>query len=170
MVMNHLSDDNIQDYLDGNISSRERVDVQRHLEECGQCRDLVASYQDVFVALEKDTDFELHKNFTRKVIRQTHKHAIGSLQFGLMQVFFSLAAIIAVINVVLIYVQVDTLESTAKTTVDSFRSFALQMGTPFQNLLAKIHFDGFFVLLIVGFVGLFLLDRFVLQPKFRPSS
>ncbi len=170
MVMNHLSDDAIQDYLDGNISSRERRDVQSHLEECEQCRDLVASYQDVLAMLEKDQDFELSKNFIRKVFRQTHKRAIGSLQFGLMQIFITLAAAIVIINVVLTYVKVDTLAATAKTTSNAFKSLGPQLGVPFQNLLTKIHFDRFFiVLVIIGFVGLYLLDRFVLQPRFKPA-
>ncbi|MBN1465177.1 zf-HC2 domain-containing protein [candidate division KSB1 bacterium] len=171
MMMNHLNDDTMQDYLDGNISAREREEVRQHLEECEQCRDLLASYQDVFAALEREPDFELPKNFTRKVIRQTHKRAIGSLQFGLLQIFFILAAAIAVINVVLTYVQVDTFTATAKTTADAFKDLAQQLGVPMQSALTKIHFNGFFiVILLVGFVGLYLLDRFLLQPRFKPVA
>ncbi|MBN1561125.1 hypothetical protein JW998_12800, partial [candidate division KSB1 bacterium] len=99
-----------------------------------------------------------------------HKRAIGSLQFGLMQIFFTLAAAIAVINVVLAYVQVDTLTATAKTTSSAFKSLALELVSPFENVLAKTQLNGIFVLLVVAFAGLFLLDRLVLQPRFRPSS
>ena len=97
--------------------------------------------------------------------------AVGSLQFGLMQIFFVLAALIVVINVVLTYAQVDTFAVTAQKTSDAFSSVISMMVSAFDNLFGAIQFEGFYIVLAVtSLLILFLIDRFVLQPRFKTSS
>ena len=131
----------------------------------------MASYQELYIELGDESEFELSKNFTRRVLRQTHKHAVGSLQFGLTQIFLSLAAIIVVINVVLTYGQVDAFTGSAKTTYNALEGLIPELTTPLGEVFSKLHFGGFYVVLtVIGFLGLVLLDRFVLQPRFKQPS
>jgi len=171
MLTNHLNDDLIQEYLDGSMAMDQKMRIQQHLDTCEECRDMLASYQDIFEILESDIEFELPKNFTRKVLRQTHKHAVGSLQFGLMHIFFGLAAIIVLINVVPNYAHVDTFVATANATWDAFKNLIPPISNISKSLMSKIQFDGInIVLAAFGLLGLFLIDRFVLKPRFKAMS
>ena len=88
-----------------------------------------------------------------------------------MQLFFALAAIIVVINVVFYYVQVDTLATTVESTTNAFRQILPMITSTLGGFISKIQFPGFNVVLaVIGLAGLFLLDRLVLQPRFRASS
>ena len=171
MVTQHLNDDQIQRYLDGTLPPGETSTFKTHLKKCPACHDAVASYQEVFEALSTEENFELSKNFTRKVLRQTHKQAVGALQFGLMQVFFVLAAIIAVSHVVVTYVNIEKFAGTAQATSKSFSALFGLLATTMDNFLSKVQFDGSYIIFaVVGLIALFILDRLVLQPRFRTSS
>lgn len=169
-MIDHLNDETIQNYVDGNVTASERAAIRQHIESCSECRDHVTEYQEVFNFLQNDIGIELSKNFTKQVLKKTHKAAIGSLQFGLMQLFFLLAAVIVAINVVVYYVQVEQIVETAKAFSVSFQQIFSTFISAFQGIANKVQFDGIYiVLIIIGLLGLFAVDRFILQPRFRPS-
>jgi hypothetical protein len=171
MVTHHLNDDQIQQYLDDTLPLQERSAVKNHLKNCQTCQDAIASYQEVFEALGTGENFELSKNFARKVLRQTHKQAVGELQFGLMQVFFVLAAVIALSHVMVTYVNIENFAGTAQTTSKSFSALFGLLGAAMGNLFDNIQFDGsYIVFAVVGLIALFAIDRLVLQPHFKTGS
>jgi anti-sigma factor RsiW len=170
-MVNHLNDEAVQNYLDGQINTMERAAIRQHIESCDECRHKVAAFQELFSQLERDIDFELSKNFTKQVLKKTHKEAIGSVQFGLTQLFFALAAAIVVIYVVQYYVQVENFAATAQATSNSFQKIFSIIVSAFEGIANSVQFDGMYVVLaIIGLIGLFIFDRFILQPRFRPSS
>ncbi len=169
-MVNHLDEKRIQDFLDKNLNTVERAAIRQHIDQCDVCRDKVHAMQHLYSILEEDTDFELPKNFTARVLKKTHQYAMGSLQFGLLQLFFVLATIIVAINVMLSYVQVNKFVQTAETTSASFREIFTIFASLFGNIYEKIQFDGFYIVLIfIGLLGLFALDRFILQPRFKTT-
>ncbi|MBN1482230.1 hypothetical protein EH223_08230 [candidate division KSB1 bacterium] len=170
MLTPHLSDDQIQAFLDDTLPSSDKLSIKAHLQSCAECERAVASYQDVFEALDCDENFDLSKNFTRKVLRQTHKQAVGALQFGLLHIFFILAAVIAVSHVLLTYVNIENFAGTAQATSGAFETLVILVRSAFENLGDKIQFDGiYFILAFIGLLGLFVLDRLVLKPHFKTS-
>ena len=170
-MVNHLNDAAVQAYLDANIDAIERAAVRQHIESCEKCRSKVAAFQDLFSHLEQDIDFDLSKNFTKRVLKKTHKEAIGSIQFGLLQLFFALAAAIVVIYAVKYYIPADEFISIAQETSASFQNIINIVISAFEGAAEETQFDGiYFALAIIGLIGLFILDRLVLHTRFRTSS
>ena len=65
----HLTDDQIQDYLEGNPSSNQ-AEILAHLVTCRQCRMAVADSQAIFDGLRNEAGFELSPGFAASVTRQ----------------------------------------------------------------------------------------------------
>ncbi len=170
-MITHFTDDTIQDYLDGNLSITERREAERHLRDCHACRELMAQYQDVFGALSHEPEFELSKNFTRTVLRKTHKQAMGEVQFNLMQIFFAVAGLIVAINALLYFGETNVLVASAKESGQAVVSFIPRLGSIFAHWLESTQFEGsIWVFSALVLLVLFLIDRFVLQRKLSTSS
>jgi predicted anti-sigma-YlaC factor YlaD len=62
----HLTDDHIQDYLDGNLATVDPVVL--HLKECPDCQKAVEYYQALYQGLEADPGFALSSDFADNVV------------------------------------------------------------------------------------------------------
>ncbi|MGB2982199.1 MAG: zf-HC2 domain-containing protein, partial [Candidatus Zixiibacteriota bacterium] len=69
MSLKHLTDEEIQNYLDGNLSRDIALLTERHLETCPLCREAVKQYQGVYAGLDKEEGFELSKGFAKSVVK-----------------------------------------------------------------------------------------------------
>jgi anti-sigma factor RsiW len=58
----HLSDDDIQNYLDHNTEI-DREAFRNHIDRCPACRNKVAAYQQLYGRLSEDVGFELKPGF-----------------------------------------------------------------------------------------------------------
>jgi len=171
MLNDHLDDDVIQEYVYGFLSPLDRKSAETHLATCTTCSDQVQHYKDIFEALEEDHGFELSKHFTNRVLRKTHRQAMGTLQFGLLQLFFIVAGFIVTINVMLNYMEIEKLESTLETTGSALTQFVPPLVQYFSNMISGVHTQNLYIaLIVVAITALLLFDRFVLKPRFRASS
>jgi anti-sigma factor RsiW len=67
MIDRHLTDDELQSYLDGDpLSDREWV--ENHLRVCDRCREELARYEQLYMELAKDVGHELSPDFADSVI------------------------------------------------------------------------------------------------------
>jgi hypothetical protein len=62
----HLNDNQIQDYLDGNLTGTDPAVL--HLEKCADCRRAVENYRVLYSSLKADPGFALPPDFADKVI------------------------------------------------------------------------------------------------------
>jgi hypothetical protein len=65
---NHLTDTQLQDYLDDNISKADPIAV--HLNSCRHCQQALAVYKNLYTAIEKDPGFDLSPAFAEAVINR----------------------------------------------------------------------------------------------------
>lgn len=65
--MNHLTDEQLQEYLD-NKPGIPNEQVEAHLEECAECREALARYKKIYSVLSIDTAPELPRYFTSSVM------------------------------------------------------------------------------------------------------
>ena len=65
MIAMHLSDEKIQEYLDGQI--REDDPVLIHLNECPDCRRKMEQYRSLYGALDSQSELYLSDNFADRV-------------------------------------------------------------------------------------------------------
>lgn len=74
----HLESDEIQDYLDGNLSNQ---NIIKHISECHHCQIEIKKYQKIYSALEKDYDCQLSADFNKKVMTQINSIPIKKRGF-----------------------------------------------------------------------------------------
>jgi predicted anti-sigma-YlaC factor YlaD len=67
LVVRHLTDDEIQAYLDLRAEGL-APDLMDHLETCGTCRAAVRAYQALYARLADDRGFEAPPGFAANVI------------------------------------------------------------------------------------------------------
>ena len=72
MSLRHLSDEDIQAYLDGRLVHRVKL-IERHLLECDSCREKLEHYRAVFQALKQDTTPSLAPGFPDRVMAAVAK-------------------------------------------------------------------------------------------------
>lgn len=72
MSLKHLSDNELQEYLDGNISNNVAF-IQQHLESCPQCREALAQYQTLYLRLKDESEFQLSGKFKSSVIARLQR-------------------------------------------------------------------------------------------------
>jgi len=68
MPVTHLTDEEIQDYLDGNLSHQSRIFLEAHLKTCEFCQVALKQYQSLYVELKQDQVFDLPKTFAKSVV------------------------------------------------------------------------------------------------------
>ena len=61
MLVDHLNDDMIQDYLDGNLAGNSRTVFEQHAQECSECREAISMYREMYSGLKFESDFVLPK-------------------------------------------------------------------------------------------------------------
>jgi len=64
----HLSDDQLQDYLDGNITITNSF--KAHLESCSRCQEALAAYQSLYAMLKEAPKAFLSESFADRTLAQ----------------------------------------------------------------------------------------------------
>lgn len=62
----HLTDDQLQGFLDGDMAEIETI--RAHLKSCPHCREALADYKALYSNLETDPDFSLPADFAESVL------------------------------------------------------------------------------------------------------
>jgi len=158
MALAHLSEDRIQDYLDGNAGP-EQERAAAHLETCGACREAVREYESLYLGLADEAGFDLPADFAASVAAKLAPQPEPRAWFykGIIAAVLLLAGTGAVYFFVDLSVLFDmvnkglALETCLDTAVSAVRTFLSILGIQ-TNLLV---FSGL-ALLMVG-----LLDRLV---------
>jgi len=91
----HLTDEQIQDFVDGNIGS-DFAAIAGHIEECARCRVAVDQYKALSAGLSVDTGPTLSADFAARVAARLH----AAPDWTLALVAASIAAVAAVLVVV----------------------------------------------------------------------
>ena len=167
MQLKHLTDEEIQDFLDGNLSREIALLTERHLETCRLCREAVKQYQNVYAGLGQDKGFELSKGFARSVVKMLPAQGEAKSPFDLLNVFLIILGVIVAAGVTVRYVDLRPLGNALSHLLPG-----PQLGSGVvafvEDLL--IGLNGNLGLLILGVLTLVIiggLDRLLLQPKHR---
>ena len=167
MQLKHLTDEEIQDFLDGNLSREIALLTERHLETCRLCREAVKQYQSIYAGLDDDEGFDLSKGFARSVVNTLPEQREAKSPFGLLNIFLTILGVIVAAGVTIRYVDLRPLGSALSHILPG-----PQLGSGIvafvENLL--IGLNGNLGLLILGVLTLVViggLDRFFLQPRYK---
>ncbi|MBN2028612.1 hypothetical protein JW824_00050 [bacterium] len=171
--MKHLSDDKIQNYLDGN-TPQENDAIKNHLKTCIHCQDLLNQYQNLYIDLKRDPEFQLSEAFTHAVMKRLTLTPKRGLLFRIAKDFllgigflWFTAVAIAIAYFIdskpweELFKQSTNLMSTIKTTFFVSINHVLSdlIGKPYLLLCAGL------TLLIIA-----IIDRLIIQPKYNNLS
>lgn len=67
--MKHLSDEEIQDYLDGNAPHKKNT-IEDHLKSCVHCQALFNQYQELYIGLKQEPQFKLSEEWTPAIMKK----------------------------------------------------------------------------------------------------
>jgi len=97
--MRHLTDEEIQAYLDGIKSGRAEIKPS-HLDSCHHCRERLRQFEILYERLAIDETPALSGDFARQVARQARKSPVAAPQRGLRPVLVTmLTALLGVLAI-----------------------------------------------------------------------
>ncbi len=167
MQLQHLTDEEIQDYLDGNLSGDVASLILQHLEVCHRCREAVKQYQSVYIQLEDDKGFQLSKGFARSVVNKLPAEGEAKSYSGIINILLVVLGIVVSLGVTLQYVDLKPL---GKALSDFLPGPELGAGLLdlVEGLLVGLNGNvEFLMVALLIFLLVVGLDRLVFQPKYR---
>ena len=168
--MKHLIDEELQDYLDGNLSGEQRTTAVRHLESCTFCQNEMRLYQSLRTQLRADPGFQLSHKLGRSVLSKIQKESLGTVHGQLWQVFLALLGLVVCLNITFYFFDfrpmVKEVQAIPAPKLDPFFEILPQIKTFFSGLnmnLTLLVFAGLALLVISG------IDHLI-QSKRKPLS
>ncbi len=167
MQLKHLTDEEIQEYLDGNLSEDVALLTREHLKACPLCREAVKQYQSVYVGLGDDRGFELSKGFARSVVNKLPAEAEAKSYSGIVNVLLVALGVAVSLGVTLYLIDLKPLGKALSDFIPG-----PELGTGLLDLAEGllVGLNGNVEFLIVALLIFLLvagLDRFVLQPRYK---
>ena len=168
--MKHLTDDEIQDYLDGNIS-KDNIDIEKHLQTCRECRNALNQYNDLYDELKDDSDIPLPKNIAQSVVSKISvKTEVQSYNVS-SDIPVGIIGITLMVIAMLYYFGLDRITNifnySLSFKLDFIKTFFMESLNQLTGLYETLH-----LLFLVGVVLIFIyaIDRIFFKPKFDSMS
>ena len=174
MNVRHLTDNQIQDHLDGLMTPLQASELRSHLRECERCRQQVFLYQKIYAQLGVHEEEPFSQKFEERILSAIQGESLGFLHKQLWQVFaFALAA--------LIFFRVSSLFMSYRPLIQSFQRLAtpsFDRSLPRFDLFAnwlewirplQVHFP-FMASVAAVLVFFLLLDHIMKQVRLRALS
>lgn len=170
MESKHLTDAEIQDYLDGN-TGREDSTAAEHLDSCSLCKKNLELYRCLYSGLSDDAGYELSVDFADKVVSSV---GLGYSRDYLKRYASVLVSIIGVVAAIAaLYYFTDIPKIIAGGAWFGWFDSILK-GRTFSSMTGYASSAGNSVSLIVSgglaLVTIWVVDRFMIRSKRRPSS
>ena len=151
MAVRHLTDEQIQRYLDGNISRDS--DAAHHLQHCPACMRQLELYREVYEGLHRDVGFELAPGFAESVMARLAAVSEKSSRVSLVGLILLVFGTVSVAGLALYFLEVkaltEMLASLSAIGVDFSSSFveSLRMATASLGVSMNIMLSSGLILL-----------------------
>jgi predicted anti-sigma-YlaC factor YlaD len=167
MSLKHLTDEEIQEYLDGNLSPENELLFETHLKICPHCQESLKQYQSLYVDLANDEGFDLPKSFAESVLSRLPAEPEAKSHFKYASIFWTILGIIT-IGITFYYVDLKPLGRVISNIFVPQYEFGSELIVSIKNSLVSLNGN----LSLLAFAGLTLLiiaalDRALVQPRYR---
>lgn len=151
--MTHLTEEELQNYLDRNISYSQAAIFEQHLESCKKCQSELADYQRLYQGLKNDKDFALAPDFSNSVMDAVRSEAKKAWLDRLWNVLLPVIGIAVGIGVMIRYVNFTPFIKAFGDSLNPNRYFDSTALTSLTDVLSKLNVN----LSLIVFAGLSLL-------------
>ncbi len=170
MESKHLTDAEIQDYLDGN-ADREDSTTAEHLDSCSLCKKNLYLYRSLYSGLSDDAGYELSVDFADKVVSSVGLGDSRGLFRRYANVLVSIIGVVAAIAALYYFTDIPKIIAGGAW----FGWFdSILKGRIFTGIAGFANSPGNTVSLIISgvlaLVTIWAVDRFMIRSKRRPSS
>lgn len=167
MQVRHLTDEEVQDYLDKNISEN-TIFIEAHLKQCGKCREVLQQYQNLYEELKDEPDIILPENLTQLVYSKLKAKAELKPEFTIFDLILGITGVGITLLTIFYYFDLNFMDELWKNVL----SIRFQFDTTFFSSIKKdwIGRDGNLSLLLATSFVLFItygIDHFILQHKLK---
>jgi hypothetical protein len=166
----HLTDAEIQDYLDGNVD-RDESTLGAHLDSCSLCKKNLELYRCLYSGLSDDDGYELSVDFADKVVSSVGLGDSRSLFPRYANVLVSIIGIVAAIGALYYFTDMPKIIAGG-AWLGWFDS--ILKGRIYASMAGYASSAGNTVSLIISgalaLVTIWAVDRFMIRSKRRPSS
>jgi len=168
MSLKHLNDEEIQEYLDGNIPAQDLIIIEEHLEKCPVCQDSLKQYRYLYDGLAKDEGFDLPKDFAKTILSRLGAEAQMKPRFNYFYALIVFLGAVIGVATIIRFVDLKALGVTIYETIQPRFEFISLFTDSVKNALLILNGNTGLVI-IAGLALAFLatVDRFVLKPKYR---
>ncbi|HEX9973676.1 MAG TPA: hypothetical protein VGD14_16505 [bacterium] len=153
MATAHVIDQQIQDYLDGNLPYDQVSILEGHIQSCQKCQTELAHYQGLYAGLKEDAAFALSPVFSNAVMKAVHAEAKKALLARLWNLVLPVLGIAVGIGVMVIYVDFKPFIKAFGDSLNPSRYFDNTALTSLTDVLSKLNVK----LSLIVFAGLSLL-------------
>lgn len=151
--MTHLTEEELQNYLDGNISYNQAAIFEKHLESCKKCQSELADYRSLYIELKNDHGFTLAPDFSNSIMNAIRTEAKKAWLDRLWNVLLPVLGIVVGVGVMIRYVNFTPLVKAFGDSLNPNRYFDNTVLTSLTDVLSKLNVN----LSLIVFAGLSLL-------------
>ena len=165
----HISEEDIQQYRDDNLSKLRIEQIAQHIAICQSCKLKFQHYTELYYLLGKDSGFELSPDFSQKIVASIDKSSSRKQYAGLWDFLFVFIAIILGIGITFYFAGPEWYAINLNKTmiVNINHDFAWLSNV--KSFLSGFNFSLFFgAILILILTSLF--DEVFVKNKFKASK
>ncbi len=170
MELRHLTDEEIQNYLDGNIPEGDKY-IQEHLRICERCRKALLEYQSLYQGLKKDQGFELPKGFPKTVLSKLPEEKTARSRPKYFESLLIILGILVAGFVSLQFMNFRPLFNIISGIQIPLSGFIHTLVHSFETLLKALNIEGSLIIFaVLTILIISVLDYIILHPKQKPIS
>ena len=153
MALRHLTDTEIQDYLDENLSQKQTSVLKQYLESCDSCQNELSKYQYLYTGLKNDADINLSPNFSQFLISKIREESTEIFHIAFRDILFSIIGLLIAVGTTLYYVGLKPLAASFNSMLKPQVDNSIAIFSTFKQLLAGLNIN----INLLVFAGLILL-------------
>ncbi len=105
--MKHLTDSQIQDYLDGNLTAEQEKQLQHHAGRCIYCRRELETYKELYLELRRQPAFSISPSLADHIIEKIQSPEKPTSSRGFWDFFILVMGILSSLGVLFYFISFD---------------------------------------------------------------
>lgn len=170
MANKHVTDFEIQEYLDGNTEALHPEFVQ-HLDTCAECRQRAASYQQLYSGLKSEQELTLPANFAERVLSQIQPAPHQEKTFNWQLFLLIFTGLVAGLGISIHFIGLQKIRNGFSAVLNPFTGIFETIFSSFRNVIAISNTTATLLILsglVIGVV--YLIDHFILSTQLRSHT
>jgi hypothetical protein len=167
MAVRHLTDDEIQEFLDNTSTPTLAV----HVQNCAACKEQIQRYKNLYASLKKETGFSLPPAFAQMVIDRIKHASEEAFSVRVLPLLMAFVGLMFGLGATIYFVGFEKLAANWKEFSVLEKYFNPQVFSFLSNFISRLHLDfGLLGSAVFIIMIMIMIDHFILRSKERLIS